>query len=58
MRKDYCPNCGKEIGEHTVWSDPYDTCGRAECEREARRMYDAEREERMMRAEEDDYDRY
>lgn len=58
MRKDYRFNCGEEIGEHNQWSDPLDTCGRTECEREARRAREIDREERMMRAEEDDYGRY
>jgi hypothetical protein len=40
----YCFNCGEELGFST-WSDPLDTCGKPECDREARDAMQAERDE-------------
>jgi hypothetical protein len=40
----HCNNCGEELGRS--WHrDPYDTCGKRECEREARYQAQADREE-------------
>lgn len=41
----HCYNCGDDIGEKGRFSDPRDTCGRAECVREARDAEIAERDE-------------
>ena len=43
----YCVNCGEELGmsEHKQRQRDYDTCGKQECDREARESIAAEREE-------------
>lgn len=45
MARHYCFNCGEDIGEKDRFSDPLDTCGRPECNREARNAFEAERAE-------------
>lgn len=40
----YCFNCGEEIGAYAGY-DRLDTCGKQECNREARHAAAAEREE-------------
>jgi hypothetical protein len=52
----HCFWCGEELGVYD--SRETETCGKSECNREARRMDEADRYERHYRAEEDDYDRY
>lgn len=44
-RRQHCYNCGADIGPHDRFSDPLDTCGAPECEREARAAARAERDE-------------
>jgi hypothetical protein len=40
----YCFNCGEELPP-SKWHDRYDTCGKLECDREARHAMAEEREE-------------
>jgi hypothetical protein len=40
----HCFNCGEELGRYRC-HDPLETCGKPECDREARNAYAAEREE-------------
>jgi hypothetical protein len=40
----HCFNCGEELGFYADW-EPLDSCGRPECEREARSAREAERSE-------------
>lgn len=40
----HCFNCGKPVGTYADW-DRLDTCGERQCEREARYVRDAERDE-------------
>jgi len=40
----FCFNCGESLGV-LGWSDRYDTCGKRECDREARYAMQADREE-------------
>ena len=47
-----CFNCGEELGR-SRYRDPHDTCGRQECEREARNAERGEREEAHERLDED-----
>ena len=59
LRMRHCFNCGAALGvlaEHEY--DPLDTCGRTDCEREARYARQAEEAERRARAEDDGFDRY
>jgi len=44
-RRHTCYYCGDDIGQWDRFSDRFDTCGRPECEREARDAAYAEREE-------------
>lgn len=42
----HCFYCGEELGRSpSTWSDPYETCGKRECDREARDAMQGEREE-------------
>ena len=34
-KQQHCFYCGEHIGLADRWSDPLDTCGKAECNREA-----------------------
>ena len=43
IRMHHCFNCGAELGPKDQWSGPLDTCGAAECDREARYQMEAER---------------
>lgn len=55
----YCFNCGEELGVmKSIDYDPLDTCGKAECEREARWAAQADRDARFAEAEQDDFQRY
>ena len=45
MARQHCYNCGDDMGEKDRFSDRLDTCGRPECEREARDAAYAERDE-------------
>lgn len=40
----YCFNCGEELGCYSD-GDQFDTCGKQECNREARNQVEYEREE-------------
>jgi len=40
----FCFNCGAELGRYRE-HDPLDTCGKAECNREAQNAVEAERYE-------------
>jgi len=40
----FCPNCGDSMG-FLDYVDRFDTCGKRECEREARYEMQAERED-------------
>jgi hypothetical protein len=48
----YCFYCGAEIGRYRDY-DRLDTCGEAECEREARYARDAERDEAHRQLDDD-----
>lgn len=48
MKMRHCFNCGEELGV-SADHDPLDTCGKKECEREARDQMQAEREEAHAR---------
>ncbi len=48
----YCFTCGEEIGVYADY-DRFDTCGKQECEREARHGRDQEREEAHERLDRD-----
>lgn len=41
----YCYNCGEDLGNYDRFSDRFDTCGKPECEREARNAVMEERDE-------------
>lgn len=47
-----CFNCGEELGYYADY-DPLDTCGKRECEREARNAIMEEREEAHERLDRD-----
>ena len=54
----HCFNCGEECGVFdNHWRDLV-TCGKRECEREARYQYQCEEADARERAESDNYDRY
>jgi hypothetical protein len=44
IRNRYCFNCGEFIGTYADY-DALDTCGKPECEREARHEHERERQE-------------
>jgi ribosomal protein S27AE len=48
----YCFNCGEDIGFYADY-DPRDTCGKQECDREARNAFAEEREEAHERLDRD-----
>lgn len=54
----YCDYCGEELGVYERYPGEPESCGKPECNREIQAMQRAEREERQMRAEMDDYGRY
>lgn len=59
-RQQYCEYCGESLGEFE-WSLRWDghlTCGKAECDREARRDELADEEEAAARAAADRFERY
>jgi hypothetical protein len=43
-RMRHCFFCGEELGVH-AYADPYDTCGKPECDREAANTQQQERED-------------
>lgn len=43
-RMRHCFNCGEELGCYAEY-EPLDTCGKSECEREARYAREIERDE-------------
>lgn len=54
----HCFNCGEECGVFdNHWRDLV-TCGKRECEQEARYQYQCNDAEARERAEEDGYERY
>jgi len=57
-RMQYCAWCGEELGIQAGSSREPESCGKRECEREVRAMYQQEREEAKFAAEQDDYERY
>ena len=54
----HCDWCGGYLGEGDKYPGEPESCGKPECNREVRDMYQAARAERMWEAEEDDYMRY
>jgi hypothetical protein len=55
----YCCNCGTELGVIASANyDRFDTCGKQECDREARYQAQAEEAEARERAEQDEFSRY
>ena len=48
----HCFFCGEELGCYAEY-DPLDTCGKAECDREARYARQAERQEAHDRLDDD-----
>jgi hypothetical protein len=57
-RMRYCFWCGEELGIYDNYYDDLDICGKPECEREARRIYQDEISERSCRAQRDEFSRY
>ena len=57
MKVHICWYCGKDLRRECDSRDR-ETCGDAECEREARYAYQVEEAERAERAREDNYERY
>jgi hypothetical protein len=57
-RRRSCFNCGEDLGEIEWWPGDMPTCGKRECEREARAQEQADRENRALDASNDDYSRY
>ena len=58
MKKVHCFWCGEDLGEGDGFEDGYETCGKKECNREARYAQQAEFAEREERARMDDYECY
>jgi hypothetical protein len=54
----HCFNCGEELGVYDRFPGDLDTCGKRECEKEARYQQQAERDEAAWNAQQDDYARY
>lgn len=52
-RRHHCFNCGEDIGPKDAWSEQLDTCGAAECNREARNAFMQERDEAHERLDRD-----
>jgi hypothetical protein len=57
-RVQHCFNCGEELGVFESWPGDLPTCGKCECDREARDCYAAQQEEVEDRARDDGYSRY
>lgn len=53
MRRHHCFNCGEDIGAWDRFCEQLDTCGKPECNREARDAYAQEREEAHERLDRD-----
>lgn len=53
-----CAWCGKDLGYDRKCSNEPESCGARECEREIRRILEADRMDRENRAEYDEYERY
>lgn len=49
----HCAYCGDELGMTENWDREPEACGKPECNREVRGMYDAEREEAHERLDRD-----
>ena len=58
MKRLTCFNCGEDLGEGRSYPGDIDSCGKPECEREARDVQRSRDEEARQRAAEDDYERY
>lgn len=54
----HCFNCGEELGVYDAYPGDLQTCGKTECEREARSAEQGERDDRADRASQDDFQRY
>lgn len=57
-RMQHCWYCGEELGVYESYPGDLDTCGKSECEREARYERQAMEADAHDRAEQDDYSRY
>ena len=57
VRDIHCDWCGEFISRGHRSNEP-ESCGKTECEREIRRMHEAEREQARWEAERDDFARY
>ncbi len=54
-----CFWCGEDLGVYDTWgSDDFYTCGKPECDKAARRIYQEDIEDREYRARQDEYSRY
>jgi len=52
-----CFNCGEEMGVFDNYGEIV-TCGKLECDKQARKQYEAEIEEARHEAEKDEFERY
>lgn len=57
-REQFCFNCGAPLGVYRHYLGDIEVCVKKECNQEARRQHQIDEEDRRMRAEEDDYQRY
>lgn len=57
-KEQYCFNCGESLGIYRAYPGELQTCGKMECEREARNQERAEDEEMRERAATDHFNRY
>ncbi len=58
-KRHQCFYCGEDLGVYdTFGSDDFDTCGKQECDKAARRDYQQDIEEREHKARQDEYSRY
>lgn len=58
MSKQYCFYCGEFLGDYKYYDGDIETCGKSECEREARFARQEQDAEAREQAERDNYDRY
>jgi len=54
----HCFNCGEELGVYEHYHGDIECCGKRECNREMQRALREEREDAMLRAEQDDFGAY
>ena len=54
----HCFNCGEELGVYVHYHGDIECCGSRECDRELQAELRVQREEAMLRAEQDDYVAY